>query len=82
MDFLCLLDLIDYFLFYIGKILNFNLFKNFLIPFLFPFFWDCNNSNDGAFDIVPEVFETMPLLSFFLPYALQMSVLPLYLPVH
>ena len=55
--FLCLLDLIDYFLFYIGKILNFNLFKNFLIPFLFPFFWDPYNSNVGVLDMVPEVSE-------------------------
>ena len=28
---------IDYFLFHVGKIFNYNLFKNFLIPFLFPF---------------------------------------------
>ena len=40
-DFLCLLDLIDYFLFHVGEIFNYNLFKNFLIPFLFLFcFWD------------------------------------------
>ena len=32
---LCLLDLIDYFLFHVGEIVNYNLFKNFLIPFLF-----------------------------------------------
>ena len=36
---LCLLDLIDYFLFHVGEIFNYNLFKNFLIPFLFLFFW-------------------------------------------
>ena len=34
-DSLCLLDLIDYFLFHVGEIFNYNLFKNFLIPFLF-----------------------------------------------
>ena len=39
-DSLCLLDLIDYFLFHVGEIFNCNLFKNFLIPFLFLFFWD------------------------------------------
>ena len=39
-DSLCFLDLIDYFLFYVGDIFNYNLFKNFLIPFLFLFFWD------------------------------------------
>ena len=38
---LCLLDLIDYFLFQVGGIFNYNLFKNFLIPFLFLFFFFC-----------------------------------------
>ena len=32
---LCLLDLINYFLFHVGEIFNCNFFKNFLIPFLF-----------------------------------------------
>ena len=46
---LCLLDLIDYFLFHVGENFNYNLFKNFLIPFLFLlFFWDPYNSNVGA----------------------------------
>ena len=59
-DSLCLLDLIDYFLSHVGEIFNYNLFKNFLIPFLFLFFfWDPYNSNVGAFDIVPEVSETI-----------------------
>ena len=54
------LDLIDYFFFHVGKISNYNLSKNFLIPFLFLFFfWDPYNLNVGAFDIVPEVSETM-----------------------
>ena len=35
----CLLDLINYFLFRVGEIFNYNLFKNFLIPFLFLFFF-------------------------------------------
>ena len=40
-DSLCLLDLISYFLFHVGEIFSYNLFKNFLIPFLFLFlFWD------------------------------------------
>ena len=57
---LCLLDLIDYFLFHVGEIFNYNLFQNFLTPFLFPFFfWDPYNSNIGAFDIIPEVSETI-----------------------
>ena len=34
-DSLWLLDLIDSFLFHVGEIFNYNLFKNFLIPFLF-----------------------------------------------
>ena len=58
-DSLCLLDLIDYFLFHVSKIFNYNLFKNFLIPFLFLFFWDPYNLNVGALYIVPEVSETV-----------------------
>jgi len=58
-DSLHLLDLIDYFLFHVGEIFNYNLFKNFLIPFLFLFFWDPYNSHFGVFDIVPEVSETV-----------------------
>ena len=55
-----LLNLIDYFLFHIGESFNYNLFKNFLIPFLFLFFfWNPYNSNVGAFDIVSEVSETI-----------------------
>ena len=39
---------------------NYNLFKNFLISFLFLFFlWDPYNANVVAFDIVPEVSETV-----------------------
>ena len=38
-DSLCLLDLIDYFLFHIGEMFNYNLLKKFLIPFLFLFFF-------------------------------------------
>ena len=63
-DCLHLLDLIDYFLFHVGEIFNYDLFKNFLIPFLFLFFfWDPYNSNVGAFDIVPEISEA--ILSYF-----------------
>ena len=41
---LFLLDLIDYFLFHIGEIFNYNIFKKFVIPFLFLFFfWDPYN---------------------------------------
>ena len=61
---LCLLDLFDYFLFYAGEIFKYNLFKNFLILFLFLFFfWNSYNLDVGVFDIVLEVSET--ILSFF-----------------
>ena len=57
---LCLSDLTDYFFFHVWEIFNYNLFKKFLIPFLLLFFfWDPYNSNVGAFDIVPEVSETI-----------------------
>ena len=57
---LCLLDLIDYFFFQVGKIFNYNLFKSFLISFLFLFFfWNLYISNVDVFDIVPEVSETV-----------------------
>ena len=57
---LCFLNLINYFLFHVGEIYNYNLFKNFLIPFVFLFFlWDPYYSNVAAFDIVPEVSETI-----------------------
>ena len=46
---LCLLDMIYDFPFHVGEIFNYNLFKNFLIPFLFfPFFWDSYNSIVGC----------------------------------
>ena len=56
-DSLCLLDLIGYLFFYIGEIFKYNLFKNFLIPFL----------SSGTpiilrlvqFDMVLEVSETV-----------------------
>ena len=64
-DSLCLLDLIGYFLFHVGENFNYNLFKNFLIPFLFLFlFWDPYYSKVGLFDMVPEVSETI-LSSFY-----------------
>ena len=59
-DSLSLLDLIDYFLFHAGEIFNYNLFKNFPIPFLFLFFfWDLYNLNVHAANIAPEVSETV-----------------------
>ena len=81
---LCLLDLIGYILFHVGEIFNYNLFKNFLIHFLFLFFfWDPYNLNVGVFDITPEVSETIFFFSFFLLYsALQQLFPPLYLPAN
>ena len=57
---LCLLDLIAYFLFHVWDISNCNLFNNFLMCFLFLFFfWDHYNSNISVFIIVPTVSETI-----------------------
>ena len=61
---LCLLDFIDLFLFHVGEIFTYSLFKNFLIHFLFLFFfWGPQKLNIFAFYIVPEVSES--ILSFF-----------------
>ena len=62
-DSLCFLYLINYFFFHVGEIFNYNLFKNFLIPFLFPFlFWDPYNSNIGAFDSIQRSLRLSPVL--------------------
>ena len=56
---LFLLDLIDYFLFHVGDIFTYTLSKDFLL-LLFPFFfWDPYNSKVGAFNILPDVSETI-----------------------
>ena len=55
---LCFLDFGDYFLSHVREVFNYNLYKYFLRPFLFLFFfWDPYNSNVGAFSAVPEVSE-------------------------
>ena len=42
------------------EVFDYNLLKYFIIPFLFYFFfWDTYNSNVGAFNVVPEVSETV-----------------------
>ena len=67
------LDLNDYFLSHIREVFNYNLFKYFLNPFLFLFFfWDPYNSNVGALNVVTEVSETVlnSFHSFFLYSAL------------
>ena len=59
-DSLRFLDLDGYFLSHVREVFNYNLFKYFLRPFLFLFFfWDPYNSNIGAFNGVPEVSETV-----------------------
>ena len=51
---------IDYFLSHVREVLDYNLFKYFLRPFLFLFFfWAPYNSNVGAFNVVPEVSMTV-----------------------
>ena len=60
---LVFLDLGDYFLPHFRENFNYYL-KYFLMVFLFVFFfWDSYDSNVGAFNIVPEVSETV-LVSF------------------
>ena len=63
---------LDYFLLHLGEIFNYNLFRKFLIPFLFLFFfWDPYNLDAGAFDIFPEVSETI-LSSFHYFYCIML----------
>ena len=45
----------------LGEIFNYILFKNLLIPYIFPFFfWDPYKLNVDVFDISPEVSEIIP----------------------
>ena len=47
---------LDYFLSYIREVVNYNLFKYFLSPFIFLFFfWDPYNVNVIPLDVVPRV---------------------------
>ena len=63
-DSLGFLDLADYFLPHFREVFNYYLLKDFLMVFLFVFFfWDSYDSNVGAFDIVPEVSEIV-LIAF------------------
>ena len=51
---------LDYFLSHVREVFDYNLFRCFLRPFLFLFFfWDPYNSNVGEFNVVPEVSETV-----------------------
>ena len=67
-----LLDLGGYFLSHVREVFNYNLFKYFLWPFLFHlFFWDPCNLSVVAFNVVPEVPETVlfPLHPFIFLYS-------------
>ena len=67
------LDLHGYFLSHIREIFYYNLFKYFLRPFLFLFFfWDPYNLNVGVFNIVSEASETV-LNSFYFFFILLLS---------
>ena len=57
-DSLGFLDLGGYFLSHFREFFNSNLLKYFLILF-FSSFWDPYNSNVGAFNTVPKIFETV-----------------------
>ena len=78
-DSLHFLDLIDYFLSHVREVFDYNLFKYFLSPFLLLFlFLDPCNLNVGAFNIVPEVSETV-FISFN-SFFLYSAPWPLFLP--
>ena len=79
------LDLIDYFLSHVREVFGYNLFRNFLRPFLFLIFlWAPYNLNVGAFNTVPEVSETIfnSFHTFFLYSALQQLFRLYSLPAH
>ena len=85
-DSLCLLDLIDYFLFHAGEIFNYNLFKNFLMPFLFLFFWDFFGSIIRMLVCLISSQRSLRLSSvLFILFTLFCSseiIPPFYLPAH
>ena len=63
------LDLGDYFLPHFREVFNYYLLEDFLMVFLFVFFfWDSYDLNVGVFNIVPEVSEVVFISfnSFFL----------------
>ena len=79
------LDLIDYFLSHVREVFGYNLFRNFLRPFLFLIFlWAPYNLNVGAFNTVPEVSVTIfnSFHTFFLYSALQQLFRLYSLPAH
>ena len=75
---------LDYFLSHVREVFNYILFKYFLSPFIFLVFWDPYNLNVGAFNVVPEVSESVlnSFNSFFLYSALRQLFPLFYLPGH
>ena len=87
---LCFLDLGDCFLPHFREVFIYYLLKDFLMIFLFVFFfWDSYDSNVGVFNIVPEVSEValisfnsfFPLFHLFLPFYLLPHLSYLLLPL-
>ena len=61
-DFLCFLDLVDYFLSHVREVFSYYLFNYFLRSFLSLFsFWDLYNANVGVFNVAPR---SLRLFSF------------------
>ena len=74
-DALNFLDLSGYYCSNVREIFDYNLFKYFLIPFLFLFFfWDPYNLNVDALNVVPALSETV-LIYFIFPLFSSASVI-------
>ena len=75
-DSLCFLGLIGYSLSDVREIFDYNVFKYFLRPFFFLFFfWDPYNSNVDAFNIVPEVLLLFSFLFILFPLFCSLAVI-------
>ena len=73
----------DYFLFHVGEIFKYNLFKNFLIPCLLLFFWDPYNLNVGTLTLSQRSLRLSSVLLFVLLYSALQKLFPtFYLPAH
>ena len=66
-DCLHFLDLLDFFLSHVREVSSYYLFKYFIRPFLFFFFfWDPYNLNVCMFNVVPEISERLSSFLFIL----------------
>ena len=84
---LSFLDVSGYFVSHVRDVFDYNLFKYFLRPFLFPFFFcDPYDFNIGVLNVIPEVSETvlnsvhsfffiLLLSSYFKPSIFQLTYL-------